>query len=283
MSLISENIRFLRKKKGLTQLEFANSLAIKRSLVGAYEEGRAIPPPENLNKLAKMFGYSMDQLMNENFRLIEHNSSQKIEANSNSLETAKPDLFSQFENLVSTPPINVSESYGVKESVIQKQQDIFEVNASFKIVKRQQYLAYLNRYRDPSFLVQLPEMSFPGLEKGNYRAFESGEDFLIEDSILIGKLINDLRDIKNGKTYILLTRSQGILYRRVYNQIDIKATLLLSSDFQEISSLEIFSNEVLECWELVYYMSSQIPKPKASLQKLEYLVDELKAEISKMN
>lgn len=40
---INENIRFLRKQLGLTQDQFAQQLDIKRSLVGAYEEGRAEP------------------------------------------------------------------------------------------------------------------------------------------------------------------------------------------------------------------------------------------------
>jgi DNA-binding XRE family transcriptional regulator len=38
MSIISQNIKFLRKKKGITQQQFADEVGIKRSLVGAYEE-----------------------------------------------------------------------------------------------------------------------------------------------------------------------------------------------------------------------------------------------------
>jgi len=41
MSNIAPNLRYLRKKKGLTQQQFADAMEIKRSLVGAYEEYRA--------------------------------------------------------------------------------------------------------------------------------------------------------------------------------------------------------------------------------------------------
>ena len=53
---LNENIRFLRKKKGWTQDKFSKKIGIKRSLVGAYEEGRADPRLNNLLKIADIFG-----------------------------------------------------------------------------------------------------------------------------------------------------------------------------------------------------------------------------------
>ena len=41
MSNISANLKYLRKKNGLTQQQFADNMEIKRSLIGAYEEDRA--------------------------------------------------------------------------------------------------------------------------------------------------------------------------------------------------------------------------------------------------
>jgi transcriptional regulator with XRE-family HTH domain len=52
MVKLNENIRFLRKQLALTQDQFAQKLDIKRSLVGAYEEGRAEPRLELLQKMA---------------------------------------------------------------------------------------------------------------------------------------------------------------------------------------------------------------------------------------
>ena len=49
---IAENLKFLRKKAGYTQEQFAQELGIKRSLVGAYEEGRAEPRLQNLSKIS---------------------------------------------------------------------------------------------------------------------------------------------------------------------------------------------------------------------------------------
>ena len=48
MSTISENIRYLRKKCNWTQQDLADQMEIKRSLIGAYEEGRAEPSADKL-------------------------------------------------------------------------------------------------------------------------------------------------------------------------------------------------------------------------------------------
>ena len=55
MSNISANLKYLRKKKGLTQQQFADNMEIKRSLIGAYEEDRAEPKYDLLKKIAEYF------------------------------------------------------------------------------------------------------------------------------------------------------------------------------------------------------------------------------------
>ena len=63
MAAINENIRFIRKQLKLTQDQFGQQLGIKRSLVGAYEEGRAEPRLELLHKMAGMAGLPVDALI----------------------------------------------------------------------------------------------------------------------------------------------------------------------------------------------------------------------------
>ncbi|MDH5400487.1 MAG: helix-turn-helix transcriptional regulator, partial [Cyclobacteriaceae bacterium] len=63
MTLISNNIKFLRKLKGWTQEELAEKIGIKRSLIGAYEEGRADPRLNNLTKMVGLFETTVDKLI----------------------------------------------------------------------------------------------------------------------------------------------------------------------------------------------------------------------------
>ena len=52
MGLIKSNIRFLRKQKGLTHEGLANSINVTRSVIGAYEEGRAEPKIRTMQAMA---------------------------------------------------------------------------------------------------------------------------------------------------------------------------------------------------------------------------------------
>ena len=63
MVKVNEYIRFLRKKKGWTQDKFSNKIGIKRSLVGAYEEGRSDPRLNNLLKMCEIFDISLDNIL----------------------------------------------------------------------------------------------------------------------------------------------------------------------------------------------------------------------------
>ncbi len=63
MSVLSEHIKSLRKQQGLTQEQLAAELGIKRSLLAAYEEGRAEPRLQNLLTISVFFGKSIDELL----------------------------------------------------------------------------------------------------------------------------------------------------------------------------------------------------------------------------
>ncbi|MEZ0542075.1 helix-turn-helix transcriptional regulator [Fibrella arboris] len=70
MTLVSNNIKYLRKLNGLTQEQFSQRIGIKRSLLGAYEEARANPNWNTLITIAKLFNTSVDQLLKQDLRKI---------------------------------------------------------------------------------------------------------------------------------------------------------------------------------------------------------------------
>lgn len=70
MSIVSNNIKYLRRLNGLTQEQFSRKIAIKRSLLGAYEEARANPNLTNLKNMAAAFGISVDQLLKNDLRKL---------------------------------------------------------------------------------------------------------------------------------------------------------------------------------------------------------------------
>jgi len=65
MNNLSQNIRFLRKKQGLSQEEFAQKVGLNRGNIASYEKGIAEPKMENLLSIAKFFNISVLRLAEE--------------------------------------------------------------------------------------------------------------------------------------------------------------------------------------------------------------------------
>ena len=145
MSKIPSNIKYLRKKKGLTQQQFADQLGIKRSLVGAYEEERADPKYELLKKIALFFDVSVDDFINENI---------------NDKWVPKPKGSGDNLRILS---ISVDK----------------DDNENIELVPMKASAGYLNGYADPEFVAQLPKFYLPMFKQGTYRAFEIKGDSML--------------------------------------------------------------------------------------------------------
>jgi DNA-binding XRE family transcriptional regulator len=59
------NIRRHRKALSYNQTQLAEVLGVSRAAVGAYEEGRAMPPVPVLVRMSRLFSISLDALVTE--------------------------------------------------------------------------------------------------------------------------------------------------------------------------------------------------------------------------
>ncbi|QSE96845.1 XRE family transcriptional regulator [Fulvivirga lutea] len=258
MTLISDNIKFLRKKIGLTQEQFAERIGIKRSLVGAYEEGRADPRITNLINMAQVFGTSVDILINKNVMKLS-----EAELNTSNYKRGKEVLAITVDS---------------------------DQRENIELVPQKAAAGYLNGYADREYIEELPKFKLPILpENVTYRAFEiSGDSMLpiLPGTIIIGEYIDDIRDIKNGKTYVLVTKTEGIVYKRVFNYIKDNGKLFLVSDNRNYSPYQLDIEDVLEVWASKAYISVQFPDSNSSnevsTEQLASIVLDLQKEIVKL-
>ena len=58
--MISENIRYLRKKEGLSQIEFAELFGVSRQSVAKWENGESLPDVMKCAEIAEYYEISMD-------------------------------------------------------------------------------------------------------------------------------------------------------------------------------------------------------------------------------
>ena len=61
--MLNENIKTLRKTKGLTQDELAIRLHVVRQTISKWEKGLSVPDAEMLQKMAEIFEVSISQLL----------------------------------------------------------------------------------------------------------------------------------------------------------------------------------------------------------------------------
>jgi transcriptional regulator with XRE-family HTH domain len=252
MVKLNENIRVLRKKLSLTQDQFAQHLGIKRSLIGAYEEGRAEPKLELLQKMAEVFSISVDDLIGKEF----------------TAESVIPDRRLTRGKDVVVVTVDSTERDNIE------------------FVPLKAAAGYLNGYADVEYVKELPHFNLPILKQGTYRAFEiSGDSMLplLPGTIVIGELVDDLRNIKSGKTYILITQREGIVYKRVFNYLEENGTLFLVSDNRQYAPYQLSGSDVMEVWMAKAYISVQFPdisdKQEISVEQLAGVVLDLQKEI----
>ncbi|WP_158800629.1 helix-turn-helix domain-containing protein [Pedobacter sp. L105] len=70
MSILSENLRYLRADKNISQRNLANELIISRGRYSKYEEGKSEPPLEILQRISRFFQVSIDLMISADLRLF---------------------------------------------------------------------------------------------------------------------------------------------------------------------------------------------------------------------
>jgi transcriptional regulator with XRE-family HTH domain len=253
MANISNNLRYLRKKKGLTQQQFADTMEIKRSLVGAYEEDRADPRYDLLKKFAIFYELSIDELINEQIN-----------------DKWKPKPKSDASNL---RVLSISVDSEDRENI-----ELVPVKAS---------AGYLNGYADPQFISELPKFHLPFLKQGTFRAFEIKGDSMLplpSGTIVIGEYLENWNDLKVGETYVFITKDDGVVYKRAGNKFKENKTLKLVSDNPVFDPYTIATEDILEIWKSKAYISTVFPEPTAepTMESLTSMMSQMQKSIAQL-
>jgi len=253
--LLSKNLRFLRKQKGYTQEMLCEKLGVNRTMISAYEDGRSEPKLSALQTLVKIFDVTVDEILTRDLRQEGRAGAQKRNVN------------------ILTVAVDSSD------------------NEHISLVGQKASAGYLNGYADPEYMENLPQFHLPNLSRSKtYRAFEINGDSmlpLVPGTIIIGDYVEQLSDIRSGKTYILVTGTEGIVYKRVFNYIEEKGSLYLVSDNEQYKPYEVPAAEVFEIWEAKAFISTDFPNPKdrnnpVSLEDISQMISELRSEIVRL-
>ena len=249
MKKIQANIKHLRSLKKFSQERFAEELKWTRSIVGSYEEGRSEPPIDRLIDLSNYFNIPIDILIK------------------NDLRAAKDTSFIDVGSKRVLFPVTVNED----------NEDLIE------IIPTQASAGYLEGYADPEYIEQLQKIKLPFLPTGTHRAFPIKGDSMLpvkDGAYIIAKYVEHLEDVKSGRTYIVLTKNDGLVYKRLYNTKDYDNTFLLSSDNKAYEPYFVSKEEILELWEFTCTINTQeYDEKELKLSSIMAMFQDLKVEL----
>lgn len=250
MSQAGLNLKYLRKLRGWTQEEFANKLNVKRSLIGAYEEERADPRLDILEIVSEIYDLTLDELLLKD--LSESGTSYWMKRRNQKIGDAK-------RNLIHFVPVKAA-------------------------------AGYLTGYEDSEFLDELNTFTLPMLSGGNYRAFEIIGDSMLptpSGSIIVGEKVEAIDDVKNNVPCIVVSRNEGIVYKRIVKNNRSKNKVSLVSDNPQYQPYQINSEDIAEIWLAQMVIGKVADQQRWDMNSLANLVNNLQTQVktlkNKMN
>jgi len=227
MSVFSDNIRFLRDQKNLTQEALSEEIQLSRVRYSKYEGGRSEAPYEVLIRISKYFKVSIDLLLTVDIRKF------------------------PLEEMVNLPGNKILFPVAVDT----------EGNNFIEIVPQKASMGYLKGFSDPEFIESLQKMQLPFLKNGKYRAFLADGDSMppfADQSIIIGEYIEELEDLKSNKEYIFVT-NEGITYKTFLKRGKKFVTVSADNPFYEPYNIAL--EDIVEVWRYVRGILPQDYKP----------------------
>ena len=246
MSRAGLNLKYLRKLRGWTQEEFAARLNIKRSLLGAYEEERADPRLEVLEIVADIFRLSLDELLLKDVSTLGSGGGSYLQ------KRRQMKMASAERNVIHFVPVKAA-------------------------------AGYLTGYADSEFLDELNTFTLPMLTGGQYRAFEIIGDSMMptpSGSIIVGEKVESMDDVKNNHAYIVVSRNEGIVYKRIVKNNRTKNKITLVSDNPSYQPDQVNTEDVIELWQAQVVINKVTNQQRWDVNSLANLVSNLQDQVS---
>ncbi len=258
---IGDNLKLLRKRAGKSQEDVAVDLGFHRSTYSGYENGVAQPNIENLLALSKYYKLTVDALLNSTFQDFTDKDWNSYDAN----WTKK----AEGSNLrILTSKVN------------ENNDELIE------LVTQKASAGYTNGYADVEYISELPTIRLPFLSKHKkYRTFPISGDSMppvVNGSYVVAEFVQDWTTIKSGKSYILVTKNEGIVFKIIFNELEKSKSFLLVSTNNFYKPYYVGVDDVIEIWSFVNYISSELPDVKMAENDLNEALRSIQIDLHRL-
>lgn len=245
--MIAENLKYLRKRDKLSQQGLADAMSIPRTTLGDYERGKTEPNLAMLVKLSDYFHVEIDALIKQN---------------------------------ISHQDYEILRNRNMRILAISVDKDN---NENIELVGTRAQAGYLDSFADPEYISDLPKIYFPNIPAGTYRGFEIKGDSMLPiepGTIIISKYVESLDDIKDDKTYVVVSNQSGLVYKRVKN-LPEQQKLTLHSDNEAYPPYDMSYSEVGELWQYYAHVSFNDSKQKVEAQ-MELKISDIQRKLNEL-
>ncbi len=252
--MIAQNIKKLRGDKNLTQSQLADKLGLNRSVIGAYEEGRAEPRMTTLVSMANYFDVSLDDLVLTDLAKAKNKKGFSSDAKLRVL------------------PITVDRATD-KELIT-----VVPVKAA---------AGYLDGYGDVDYIENLPRFTMPMQElpqDQTLRLFQIAGDSMLplpDGAYVLGSFVDDIASAGGGDPHIVVTRNDGIVFKRVENRVHNKGTFRMISENTVFEPYDLAIEEVVEIWKARAYVLFDLPNTTVDrFKEIQTTLDRIESKIT---
>lgn len=233
--MLKSNLKYLRKKVGVSQQVLADTIGVSKTTLGDYERGRYEPSISTLIALVDYFKVSIDDILR---------------------------------NDLQTMDFEIIRNKDLRVLAITVDNDDRE-NIEFVDTKAE--AGYIESFNDPEYIKDLSKFYLPNLPDGTFRGFEIRGDSMLPmepGNVVICSYVESFEDIKDNRTYVVVSNLGTLVYKRL-SLLANENRLLLISDNEEYSPFTMSLDEVAEVWEYYAYIGHTDPK-----QQMEQMIDD---------
>ena len=229
VTFFAQNLIFLRNtlENKVSQQRLADELGLKKSTLAAYESGRAEPRYEELVRLSRFFGVTVDELLSKD------------------LTQAARQLRDQS-------------SLRVLVTTVDSQD-----HENIEFVPVRALGGYAEGYGDVDFISDLPIFQVPFLPTDRkYRAFPYEGDSmppLRDGAVVFGEYIDQWSAVKNGTICLVVTKDEGVVLKKVFNYLEEKQVLVLKSLNERYAPYPVRQDDIQELWRFAGYFEREFP------------------------
>lgn len=277
MSYFADNVKFLRKKRKMSQDEMLAAVGFQRTTWASYELKKSEPSIDGIIRIARFFSVSIEDLVDKKIEDVQVNEISIDEKNDNFVKgnvkehvKLNPDIQENWlmdqkgrSKLVNMPQKDANTVRLGMPKVITLDTSGEENSVLVPVRARAGYLA---GYGDPEYIKNLPAFKIWGSTGRTYRIFE------IEGNSMFNTLHDGdkakaywvgISEVRDGRIYVVVTKNEGLLIKRVINRYQ-EGKLILKSDNNhkgEYPPIVLDIHDINELWYVDEYSSHMMGEP----------------------